>query len=245
MARPVIYTWPASAATAVALAQSAAIGPLVLNGTLVTNGIAIDRSLAAGSTAPYAYFGGNARTVSVTSNYNPVAPVTLTITGTLNGAVVSDTRTVGNTTINYTTQLFETVTSVTTDVAIVAANTVSVGSGTTGHTAAFKYNYHASVLGVGCQVTVTAGTLTYDLSTTFDDISTVATPAWTKGVVIPSTTATFSWQVVMNSSAIAATTTVVASAFYPQIFNYARINITVDAGVTGALTATFIQQGLV
>lgn len=82
----------------------------------------------------YASFGNVRRVVSLTSANN-LAGVSFTITGYFNGLPVTETRVGPNSNTVETTQIYEIVTSISTNGAVTA---VSVGSGSTGQTAYLK-----------------------------------------------------------------------------------------------------------
>lgn len=210
MAHPIVYSWLAADTVGVANTQTlGAAGSLILDGTL----------LIASSMRPYISFNGVSRTVSLTS-VNNLGGVNFTITGYLNGTLQSETRVGPNNNTVYTTALFDTVTSITTSAAAAA---VSAGSGTTGRTHWYDYNYHATVIGFTAQAVVT-GTITYSFETTLDDVNTVAAPT----VATP------------IAGMTAATTT--QYAVYNNTMRYCCIHIT--AATDGALAITFLQQGI-
>ncbi len=212
MAQPRVYTWPAASAVAISQLQTTvAAGSLLINGTLAIS----DYPMAPN----YVPFIGISRTVSLTSANN-LAGVNVTVTGTYRGNVVSETRVGPNANTVYTTQLFDTVTAVSVSAAAAA---ISVGSGTTGRTNWYDYNYHATVASQTQQVVVT-GAITYSFSTTLDDIQTIAAPT----VFTPIAAMT------------AATTSQFATIVGPLRFS----NITISASAGGSLVATFVQQGI-
>lgn len=229
MTKPVVQTWGLPNPTVIAGLQTfAAAGSLV-----ITNGS----------------MHGNYRTVSLTSANN-LGAVNFTVTGTLLGNIVSETRAGPNANTVYTAQLFDSVTSISFSAAVTA---VSAGTGTTGQTAWMPYSYNTNVLGSGIQVTPTgsAGNITYHLATTFDDVTKVASPAITSGAIVPnptnvtSATAGATWMTIMAGAAATNfnDATIVASDFYPKVWAFACIKITAASAITVGLVATFIQQG--
>lgn len=212
MSVPAVFVWPAADTEAVALTQTlAGAGNLTLNGNLAL----------ASSAPPSITFNGISRIVTLTS-LNNLGAVNFTITGYYHGSLISETIAgpVANTVV--TTALFDSVTSISTDAAAAA---VSAGSGATGRTHWYNFNYHATVLGFSAQVVVTnSPNITYSFITTLDDVNTIATPT------------TFTPIAAMT----AANTTQFAS--YNTTQRYCCINIT--AATTGSLTATFLQQGI-
>lgn len=213
MAIPAVFTWPAADTQAISATQTlAGAGNLLINGTLA-------QTLTGGS--PYVIFPNISRTVSLTS-VNNLSSVNFTITGTYRGAVQTETRAGPNNNTVFTTALFDSVTSVSTNGAVTA---VSAGSGTTGQTQWYNFNYHASYPYISAQVIVT-GTpnITYSWTVTLDDIQTNASPATFTPV----------------AALTAATTTQLGSFAAPIRY----CNIQISASTTGSLVATFLQQGI-
>lgn len=208
MADQAVFTWPAANTTAIASVQTlAGAGSIVIDGPLVP------------LTYNYAVFPGISRTVSLTSANN-LSAVNVTITGLYRGAAQSQTIAGPNANTVYTTSLFDTVTSVTTDAAVTA---MSVGSGTTGQTHWWTYNKHATVCAFAAQVVVT-GTINYSFQTTLDDVQTNATPTVFTPIV----------------AMTAATTNQFAGTIFPTLFS----NIIINSSAGGSLVATFLQQGI-
>lgn len=213
MAIPAVFIWPAADTQAISATQTlGAAGGLLINGTLA-------QTLTGGS--PYVIFPGISRTVSLTS-VNNLSGVNFTITGTYRGAVQTETRAGPNNNTVFTTALFDSVTSITTSG---AATAVSAGSGTTGQTQWYNYNYHAIYPSISAQIIVTGSpNITYSWSFTLDDIQTNASPA------------TF--------TPVAALTAATTSQF-GALSNPVRFCcIQVTAATTGSLVATFLQQGI-
>lgn len=211
MGTPQVYTWPIAVTTAVALLQSrTGAGALVLNGTLVNTNLSVK----------VADFGRVNRVVSLTSA-NDLHLINITITGTLNGVVVSETRTGPTSNTVETTQVFSTVTSVTTSGTVTA---ISLGSGTTGYSDWFTYDKHGSVANLAIQVDVTA-TVSYSFQVTLDDVQGNNSP--------------------ITFTPIAAMTTASTDqlANYTAPINYCRIAL-ISSDATGAFVATLLQQGL-
>lgn len=167
---------------------------------------------------------GISRAVSITSN-GDLTGVTFVVTGTLNGQVVSASLAGGNNTTVYTTQVFDSVSSVTAG-SDMGALTASVGSGLLGYTHWYLYNYHATTLGFTAQVVRTATTINYNFDTTLDDVQIVSSPT------------------VFNP--IAAMTGASTSQFatYNNVLRYSRISLIAGTTSTGALVATFLEQGI-
>lgn len=211
MANPQVYVWAVASATAIAALQSrTGAGSLLLNGTLAVstnNGLFVDL--------------GNVNRVVTLTSANNLGAINITITGTLNGVTVTETRAgpVSNTVA--TTQVFSTITSITTSGTVTA---ISVGTGTTGYSDWFTFDKHASVANVSIQVDATA-TLSYSLQVTLDNVQGNNTPL------------TFTPVTAMTT----ATTDQLAN--YTAPFTYARIAM-ISSDATGAFTATFLQQGL-
>ena len=162
MSKIVVYTWPQADVAAVsALQTTAGAGTLLLNGTLakpIYNGL-------------YIPFFDQYRTVSLTS-LNNLSGVNVTITGTLQGAVVTSTIVGPNDDTVYTSQLYDSVTAVTVNGAVTA---MSVGSGSTGQTAWFTYDRFAPYAALTCACVATS-TINYSLQVTLDSVFTNPTP---------------------------------------------------------------------
>lgn len=228
MGRKAIFNWPAQDTSAVAQAQTlGAAGNLIINGNLNSNGIVV--------------FTGIQRTVSLTSLGN-LSGTNFTINGFLQGKSVTQTIAGPNVNTVYTTQLFDTVTSISANGAVGTA--VNAGSGSTGNTAWLKYDSWANVYGFGVAVVVT-NNITYSLQITLDDIHTVATPY----AYIPSdwsglTANNFGGVVVEQQPYTGAgAPTYSAPVFVPVPFDYISVRVTAS-NTTGALTATMLQQGV-
>jgi hypothetical protein len=211
MANPQVYTWPIAAVNAVALVQSrTGAGALLLNGTLKN----------VNDTGLVIKLGAVSRVLTLTS-VNDLHLINVTITGTLNGVVVSETRAGPTSNTVATTQVFSTITSITTSGTVTA---MSVGTGTTGYTNWFTFDKHASVANLAIQVDATA-TVSYSLQVTLDNVQGNNSP--------------------LTFTPISAMTTASTDqlANYTAPFQYARIAM-VSSDATGAFTATFLQQGL-
>lgn len=213
MAIPAVFTWPAAATQAISATQTlAGAGNLLINGTLA-------QTLTGGS--PYVIFPNISRTVSLTS-VNNLSGVNFTITGTYRGAAQTETRVGPNNNTVYTTALFDSITSISTNGAAAA---VSAGSGTTGQTQWYNFNYHAIYPSMSAQIVVTGSpNITYSWTFTLDDIQTNASPATFTPV----------------ASLTGATTSQFGAFSDPVRF----CCIQVSAATTGSLVATFLQQGI-
>lgn len=212
MANPQAYVWPVAAAAAIAALQdTAGAATLKLDGSLslsTNNGLFVDL--------------GSANRVVTLTSANDLHLVNVTITGTLNGVVVSEERVGPTSNTVATTQVFSTITKITVDAAVTA---ISVGTGTTGYTDWWAYNPLCAFAGASCQVIATA-TVSYSLQVTCDDVQTNASPT----VFTPVTSLTTA-----STSILAAIT--------PLPITYARIAM-LSSNSTGALVATFTQQGI-
>jgi hypothetical protein len=220
-----IYTWAAASTTAVCQLQTlAAAGSLIINGSLVTG------------TAPFiASFGTVSRTVSLTSANN-LSAVNVTVAGTYQGAVVTSTIVGPSNSTVYTTQLYDTVTAVSTSAAVTA---LSVGSGTSGNTHWDQYDYYRPYPSMSVQVVVT-GTVSYAFQTTLDDVTVVTTPFVNTGIIVPiggAATNAFTWQTLMGA---ATATSQFAYFSYPVQYS----NVLVNSATTGSLIVKLIQQGI-
>jgi hypothetical protein len=205
MARPQIYHWLAADTSAIcALQSTVAASNLLINGTQRSEGMVV--------------FPRNLRAVSI-SSANNLGGANFTITGFYGNKPVSETRTGPNGPTVYTTQLFTIVTSVSVDTAV---NGVSVGSGNSGHTAWFNFNYHCVYPLVTAAISDVSGTVSLSGATTLDDVNTNFNPFLFEGIVL--------------SSAIADS---FGSCTIP--ISYATILV---SATSGSFTATFLQQGI-
>jgi hypothetical protein len=224
MARPIVYNWIAADAQAVCLTQTlAAAGSLTINGTLST-GAAVNITGLSSQPPAVAVFDKLSRFVSIASANN-LSLVNFTVTGTYNGSTVSETIAGPNGPAVVTTQLFQTVTSVTSSAAAAA---VRVGTGQTGYTQWFSFNTYATGQpNTTIQVDVT-GVITYSFEITLDDVNTVpeaSINAYTPIVAMTNATA----------DALANT---------QYSYSYARIYVSASTGAA-TLKAQIIQQGVV
>jgi len=208
MVAPVSRVWLPPDTQAIALTQTlAGAGSLTLNGTLAQGGT-VD-------------FHGFARVVSLTSANN-LSAVNFTVTGSVNGASVSETLAGPNNTTVETANIFDEVTSVTSSN---AANGISIGTGTTGHTGWILTNTYAPFPSVGIQV-ITTGVITWSFIATLQDVSNK----------LPNALSIF--------TPVAGLTNQNASAqgVYGNPFLYGAVEVTAS-GANGALTAIFLRQG--
>jgi hypothetical protein len=218
-----IYTWSEASTTAVAKLQTlAAAGSLLINGSLVTG------------TSGVASFGNVSRTVSLTS-VNDLAAVNVTIVGTYQGAVVTSTIAGPDDNTVYTTQLYDTVTGISVSAAVTA---LSAGSGTTGNTWWYQYDYYRPYPAMSVQVVVT-GTINYSFQSTLDDITVVTSPFVNTGIIVPiggAASNAYTQETLMSSAT--------ASEF--AWFNYPVqwCNVIVNSASTGTLVVKFVQQGI-
>jgi hypothetical protein len=143
------YNWlPQDTAAICALQTIGAAGNLILNGTLsVYNN-------------PVISLVGLNRQVSITSTGN-LSGVNFTVTGTYLGQVQTQTIAGPDNDTVETTDLFHTITSVSTSGAV--ATNVSVGTGASGHTEIYIVDNQSTINAVSAQVIVTSGStnLTY------------------------------------------------------------------------------------
>jgi len=191
--------------------------------------ISINGSLSnSGSVA----FIGISRTVSLSSVDN-LSTINFTITGTYNSAVVSETRVGPNNNTVYTAQIFDTVTSISSGATVAASgiisvggNGVSIGSGTTGRTRWFLYDYDRASSVFSAQVVVLANNITYSLQATLDDVSTVAAPFF------------FDPTAALTNQTVSAVGSSLINSFV-----YCSIAVTAS-NATGSLRATLMQTGI-
>lgn len=172
MPRPKSYAWPAPDADGICLAQTTAgAGAFVINGAL------LDKQATMQGVARVV-LPGIQRTVSITCAAD-ISAVNFTITGTdLRGAAVTETLAGPDTTPTTaeTTAQFATITSVTVDDAV-GTNT-TIGTGTTGVTNWFTFDYWITPYDVTLQADI-SGTINYTVRTTNDDVQTDSSPAVT------------------------------------------------------------------
>lgn len=214
MSKPQVYNWLAVDEEAICATQDAAgAGSLIINGTL---------SNFESGLIPSVTFIGISRTVSINSD-NDLHLVHFDVFGTYNGEPVSQLNITGpdGTGPVYTTVVFDTVTSVTVDG---AANGIKVGSGTTGHTHWFLYDYNRALSIFSAQVVV-EDDITYSLQATMDDVGSVAEPFFFD----PTGAMTDKTESFFVSSLIGS-------------FVYCAISIT--ASTDGSLQATLMQTGI-
>jgi hypothetical protein len=211
MSYPIVYTWPAPDTQAICLTQTlTTAGNLSINGNLTVNLIQPGNAI----------FPGISRVVSITSANN-LSGVNFTISGYLNGATVSETRAGPNATTVETAQLFDQVISVS---ANAAASAVSVGSGTTGRTHWFSYDYNRNVSSTTVQVNVT-GTIDYTFNITLDDVQTNPTPFLTAPIAGMTNATTDQFATLMSG-------------------NCRYANVVINSSTNGSLIATILQTGI-
>lgn len=224
MSNPAIYTWPAADTAAVSAEQDVNVDDLfVLDGTLATSA----------SATSGVSFGGNARTVSLTS--------AIGIDNSGSDVIISGKRLgqpvqaflvgpgLGLTV--YTNQLFDSVTSILVDTLPMVQ--VSVGSGDTGHTPWFQHDVLKIFPALAVQVEV-VGAMNYTYLQTLEDAFAVATPDVTPGLLIPDAVAASGWVEVMNGEIVDQ----LAWNMHPSRYSCIQINAS-----AGSLVATFLQQG--
>lgn len=231
---PVVITWLRANTTAVSALHTA----------LVAGSLAIDGSMAGNAGVAGVSFVGlkQFRVISLTSASNNSA-INFTINGTYFGKAVSQTISGPNANTVSTTQLFETVTSITYDGAITA---VSAGIGATGRLNWVLYNYQGEVPNLGVQVSATgsAGSITCSFISTLDDVITIATPVTNAGIVTPDGSGTVPFVTVLGTStAMNANTHLYATS--NQVYRYYTLLISAQSSdFNGNLITTFIQQGI-
>jgi hypothetical protein len=163
MARPRLYIWPIPDAAAICQLQSTSgAGNLLLNGNIT---ISLDFP-------GRAVFPGITRTVSLTSA-NDLSGENFIITGLLNGSIISETIAGPNANTIETTAIFDEVTAVHVSGAVSA---VRIGTGTTGRTHWYTYNYNVTYNFVNVQISQLTGTINWTVNATFDDVATISTP---------------------------------------------------------------------
>jgi hypothetical protein len=215
MARPVVFNWPALDEQAICATQNlAAPGNLTINGTLAEN---------IGST-PRVVFDGISRVVRVAS-LNDLSAVNFTITGTYRSETVSEENLAGPTAGSFveTTQLFDSVTSVSADA---AANGIDVGTGRSGMTHWLNADYYQQMPYKTIQVVVT-GTIDYSYQATLDDVQTISDPEVFNPIANLTTASTSQFE----------------TAILPIAYSNIKIN-QVGTDETGSLAITILQQGI-
>lgn len=154
--RPISFTYAptSTSANAICLAQQAASGAsLVLNGALVSGGVATM---------------GNQQIVTITTTENDTA-VNAVITGTnRQGAAISETLALGNSALVSSTKYYYTVTSIVVSGAITANLTVGVNG--LGASQAYVLDINETTFGVAVAVDTATGSPTYKLQYTYDDV---------------------------------------------------------------------------
>jgi hypothetical protein len=221
--RPRVITWPVASATSISALQTlAGAGNLLLNGSLNTSGNYTSHVTYPGSLAiPLIIFSGYTRTITLTSTNN-LSGVNFTINGILNNAPLSEVLAGPNNNTVTSVNAYDAITSISTNAAAAA---VSAGTGTTGRTAWISFDYDMLVPNYSVQGVVTATTINYTLFLTLDDPNVVTTPTVFSPVM----------------ALTGATTSQFASLTNP--INYMNITIN-SSNATGALVATFLQQGI-
>jgi hypothetical protein len=161
---PVVLNWPLLDPEAICLEQTnAGAGALIINGNL-------SQGNPPNTYAPFPKF---YRTVLLTSNATDNSGVNITINGTLLGQMVSDTIVgpgIGSTVESK--QIYDSVTSITTDDQV---TDLKAGTGTTGNTGWFSFDYNRSLSASLFQITVT-GTIDYSVLETLDNPNLTQTP---------------------------------------------------------------------
>lgn len=205
MAIPAVFTWPVRDTQAISLTQTlGAAGNLLINGHLAFY--------------PYVALDGIGRTVSLTSAGDN-SGVNFTITGTRYSRPVVETIAGPNANTVETTAIFDTITSISVDGAVTA---VSAGTGTTGETNWYNFNYHMGTPNMSIQTTVT-GTIDYSFQVTLDDVQTNLTPNAFSPFMTNATNNQFQF----------------------QFFNCQYANIIINSSNnTASLVATFLQGGI-
>lgn len=224
MPQPHVYRFPALSNTAVAALQNvAAPGNLILNGSMASFGNDLPSKVV---------FDGYSRAISLTSANN-LSGSNFTITGTYRGQPQVEVIVGPNANTVQSTKLFDSVTQVSVNGAVLA---VSVGTGIVGETHWFSSDYYCSVVGMTVQVVVT-GAITYSFQTTLDDVNTTSSPTVFNTILdmTNATTTKIMPHATININAGASPSFVIM----PTRFS----NIRVTAG-TGSLVATFLQQGV-
>jgi hypothetical protein len=201
MAQPATLAFPVAVVNAVSLLQTTAgAGHLKINGTLSNQNSNTPLNVVT--------FPDYARTVSLTSTGN-LSASNITIVGTdIYGNAVTQTISGPSNNTVYTTSLYHTVTSVSTDSALGTA--MSVGSGTTGSSRWYKVNYNNNYFTTTIAGETTA-TISYTVNQTLDNVdNSSVTPvsfavdttltAATGNILFTSTKPVVAYQIVINSS---------------------------------------------
>lgn len=146
------------------------------------------------------------------------------ISGFRNGIFVSETLAGPNANTVTSVEEYDTITSVV--VTGGASNQVSMGTGVSGATNWIKSCANTIAYAIAIQVEVLANTINYDFQVTLDDVTTNSDP--------------ITFNPVMDLTN--ASTTLLDT--FSDVCNYYRINVRNTSNATGALTVTFLQQGM-
>jgi hypothetical protein len=217
MAQPATLAFPKAVTTAVCLGQTTAgAGNLLINGTLANQNPTTPLGVVT--------FPDYARTVSLTVAVTDLSGANITITGTdIYGAAVTETRAGPNNNTVFTTAIFHTVSSVSTNAALGTA--MSVGSGTTGTSRWYKVNYNNNVYNTSIAGEATA-TINYTVNQTLDNVD-LSTP----------TPISFA----VDASLTAATGNILFTSSKPVTGYQIVIN---SSSTNGAVNVVYLQQGI-
>jgi hypothetical protein len=219
MAHPITLVWTAADAQYICATQNTAgAGNLLLNGTVYQN--AQKQALNITSVP----FQDVARNVSITSDED-LSAINFTVSGVLNGVPISETRAGPSATTVYTTQIFDSITSVSVNGAV-GGNGVNIGSGLLGRTKYFTYNYQCTYPMLSIQVYPLAGgdEFSYSFGFTLDEVNGNLNPHHVFPVDI------------LHDETQAG----MAYCEFPVRYAFIQINTDEDA----VLVSTFLQQGI-
>lgn len=209
VAKPKVFVWPIPDVAAICQLQSTSgAADLLLNGNITISS----------SFPGMAVFPGITRTVSLTSANN-LSGRNFTITGLLNGSQISEVIAGPNANTVETTAIFDQVTNVHVNGSVSA---VSIGTGKTGRTHWFNYDYDNVFPSLSVQ-SVVSGTINYTFNVTLDDVQTNLSPSLSSPFMTASTTSEFH-----------------SLGTFPISYSSVVIN---SSGSNGALRFIYLQSG--
>lgn len=215
MSYPQVYNWPAPDTEAICLLQSDIIDGenFIINGHLLINNIQPGNII----------FPGISRTISITST-DDCSNINYTINGTLNGSFVTQTIAGPNNETIESTQLFDTITSISGKGGpFTRLRFQSIGSGTSGNTHWFSHDYNKAYPSLSLQGVIT-GTMTYTWNATLDNPNNI----------IPT--------LFQPISALDGATTNELQSIAGTPLSFSNVSIT--SGSTGTLFFTVVEGGL-
>jgi hypothetical protein len=159
VSKTAVYNWLEPTDDAIALSQAVGANLTVtLNGNLSELG------------NPIVTLKGLCRKLSISSGDN-VSAINFTIVGTYLGQTISETIAGPNATSVETTSLFHTISSITTNTNT-GADTVSIGTGSDGHTVPYQVDFNSDICAISAHAIVTSGIgdITYSFDSSLQDM---------------------------------------------------------------------------